>query len=565
MRWKDSLACALLALGVALPVSCRAPTQITMVLSTDIACADLRGVSVTVGNLGEVETKTETTSTTSCTDGGELGSLVVVPSGGTGDTVAIKIVAGYKRDPEQCTPPYGAGCIVARRALHFLPRSPFRINVPLRGSCDDLPCAEAQTCVAGRCVSAVILDSHACEGADGCDESVLGGPSVAGDAGADGGDAHVMAIAAGATHTCARLSTGAVRCWGENLSGGLGNGKQGIGTQQARPVDVVALGGAATEITAGDNVSCALVGPGLRCWGRNNAGQLGDGTTSPRALPGDVVMLGGMPLKISASAVGHGCAVLGDGKVRCWGANGAGQLGDDTNVDRSVPGDVVLLGGAATRVTTSSGADDPAVASNGSQRGHTCAILASGGVRCWGANTLCQLGTSCSTQTFLHPVDVDGLSAGVVDVAAGGRHTCAVLASYGVRCWGDSSVGQGGSGSFNTRTAPTDVTPLGIRAFRLAAGDKHTCALSVEGDKVRCWGDNTTRQMGDGDASTPRDKPVDVPLGGGVIVAIAAGSFHTCALLQDGSVRCWGDNHVGQLGDGTTTTPATPVTVIGLR
>jgi hypothetical protein len=159
----------------------------TLVLSTDVKCADMRGTSVTVGRLGEIETKAATTSSTFCDpSSGDLGALVIVPSSGNRDEVAMKIVAGVGRDADSCVPPYGKGCIVARRAVRYLPHTPLRISVPLRAVCDGVACADTQTCVSGKCVGAEIADPGACSGASGCGEEVAG-------AAVDGGSAPIDA------------------------------------------------------------------------------------------------------------------------------------------------------------------------------------------------------------------------------------------------------------------------------------------------------------------------------------------------------------------------------------
>jgi hypothetical protein len=178
---------ALTVLGAALALgSCRAPTEITLVLSTDVKCAEIRGTSVTVGALGDIETKPATASSTFCdASSGDLGALVIVPSGGKGDEVAMKVIAGRGRDAASCTPPYGRGCIVARRAIHFLPHIALRVRVPLRAACDGVPCRDDQTCVSGSCVDAVISDPGACSG-DGCGEPF---PTTTNDAGSDAADA----------------------------------------------------------------------------------------------------------------------------------------------------------------------------------------------------------------------------------------------------------------------------------------------------------------------------------------------------------------------------------------
>jgi hypothetical protein len=176
-----TIGAASVALGAIAFASCRPATEISLVVSTDIACADLRSTSVTVGHLGEIEGKAPTTSSAFCDASGELGVLVVVPSGGKTDEVAFKLMAGLGRDVGSCAPPYGKGCVVARRAIRFVPRTELTIRVPLRAACDGVPCGETETCVSGTCMPAETRDPSACSGPGGCDEGTLG------QGGADGG------------------------------------------------------------------------------------------------------------------------------------------------------------------------------------------------------------------------------------------------------------------------------------------------------------------------------------------------------------------------------------------
>ena len=233
----------LLALGVVLGAafvlsSCASPTDITVLVTTDFECKDLHHVTITVGRLGAaLETAPLTTLSTTC-ESGYAGRLVVVPSGSKDDVVAIKVVGGFGRtkQAEDCTatydpatpgrPTYGPGCIVARRALHYTPRTPLTVPIVLRSSCAGVACGETETCVAGACLPATIADSATCQGNDGCGESALGGPGVpdaggdaatadAGDAAGDsapGGDAsasglQALAISAGALSPAFRAAT----------------------------------------------------------------------------------------------------------------------------------------------------------------------------------------------------------------------------------------------------------------------------------------------------------------------------------------------------------------------
>jgi alpha-tubulin suppressor-like RCC1 family protein len=157
---------------------------------------------------------------------------------------------------------------------------------------------------------------------------------------------------------------------------------------------------------------------------------------------------------------------------------------------------------------------------------------------------------------------VTGLGGRATALGAGDRHTCALLADGRVQCWGYNRAGQLGDGTTTQRSTPTTVTGLGGRATALAAGWSHTCALLADG-RVQCWGNNSLGQLGDG-TTTQRSTPTTVTGLGGMATALAAGGEHTCALLEGGRVQCWGYNSAGQLGDGTTTSRSTPVTVVGL-
>jgi alpha-tubulin suppressor-like RCC1 family protein len=354
----------------------------------------------------------------------------------------------------------------------------------------------------------------------------------------------VAAIAAGRFHTCALTAGGGVKCWGYNLYGQLGNGKFGYGPI---PADVSGLTGGVDAIAAGGYHTCALtVGGGVKCWGRNYEGQLGDGTTTQRNTPVDV---NGLSSGVAAIAAGryHTCALTAGGGVKCWGENNNGQLGDGTTTQRNTPVDVSGL---------SSGVDAIAAGEY-----HTCALTAGGGVKCWGRNNNGQLGDGTTTDRTT-PVDVSGLSSGVAAIAAGYYHTCGLTAGGGVKCWGRNSDGQLGDGTTTDRNTPVDVSGLTGGVDAIAAGGYHTCALTAGGG-VKCWGSNSAGQLGDG-TTTQRNTPVDVSGLSSGVAAIAAGYYHTCALTAGGGVKCWGRNNYGQLGDGTTTRRKTPVDVSGL-
>jgi alpha-tubulin suppressor-like RCC1 family protein len=247
-------------------------------------------------------------------------------------------------------------------------------------------------------------------------------------------------------------------------------------------------------------------------------------------------------------AGGHTCAVLArTGGLQCWGYNNAGQLGDETAAGfRLSPVFVKRLMSGVT-----------AAAAGG---GHTCALTSAGGLKCWGDNSVGQLGDGTITDRRT-PVDVRGLTRGVVRVNAGVNHTCAGISTGRVKCWGSNLFGQLGDGTAVDRLTPVFVKFLGgVRV--VVAGLSHTCALVSPGG-VRCWGRNNFGQLGDGTTADRSSAAFVVGLTSGVR-SIAAGKDHTCAVMNSGTAKCWGYNKYGQLGDGTTTNRPTPVDVLGL-
>src|SRR6266540_3540816 len=194
---------------------------------------------------------------------------------------------------------------------------------------------------------------------------------------------------------------------------------------------------------------------------------------------------------------------------------------------------------------------------------HSCALTSAGGVKCWGFNGHDELGDGGGTsRNSSTPVDVSGLRAGVAAIAAGIRHSCAVTGAGGVKCWGTPYSGALGDGTDSRRFAPVDVSGLGGGVTAVAAGSEHSCALTSAGG-MKCWGNNRSGAVGDG-TTTDRWTPVDVSGLSSGVTAIAAGGVRSCALTSAGGVKCWGSNDRGQLGDGTTVDRSTPVDVVGL-
>jgi alpha-tubulin suppressor-like RCC1 family protein len=353
------------------------------------------------------------------------------------------------------------------------------------------------------------------------------------------------AVSAGTAHSCALMAGGGVECWGWNLYGQLGNGTT---TDAATPTDVVGLSSGVTAISAGTSYTCALTSTGgVKCWGHNAFGALGDGTDTDRSTPVDVI---GLTSGVEAIAAGgnHTCALTTGGGVKCWGSSLYGELGNGGNERNGIwtPVDVTGLTSGVAAITA--GGD------------RTCALTTAGGAKCWGNNDFGQVGDG-TTDSRNTPVDVTGLTTGVTAISAGQSHTCAVTAGGGVKCWGANNFGQLGDGTTTNRSTPVDVNGLTTGVTAVSAGGAHTCAVIIGGG-AKCWGNNTDGQLGNG---TTTDSPTPVGVSGlsTGVTAVGAGGAHTCAVITGGGAKCWGWNANGQLGDGTVTDSSTPVSVTG--
>ncbi|MDD5223629.1 MAG: fibronectin type III domain-containing protein [bacterium] len=334
-------------------------------------------------------------------------------------------------------------------------------------------------------------------------------------------------ISAGSDHACARLVDNTVSCWGHNDDGELGDG-----TWMASNTPVVVSGiTTAVEISAryGFHNCARLADNTISCWGDNEYGQLGNGAKSslyvPVTIPGITTMA-----EISAGD-NHTCARLADNTVSCWGDNEYGQLGDGTNTNSNIP---VTVFGITTAAEISAGSD------------HVCARLANNTVTCWGDNSHGQLGNGTWTSSNI-PVYVSGITM-AVEISAGWLHTCARLADNTMRCWGENGGGQFGNGTGIDSNIPVSVSGINSAA-EISAGGQHTCAR-LNNNTIKCWGSNHNGELGNG-TNTNSNIPVTVS---GITTAaeISIGYNHTCARLTDNSVRCWGMNNVSQLGSGTS-------------
>jgi len=194
--------------------------------------------------------------------------------------------------------------------------------------------------------------------------------------------------------------------------------------------------------------------------------------------------------------------------------------------------------------------------------GHTCALGRNGGLKCWGANTYGQLGDG-TLENRSAPVEVSGLTVGVHSIAAGGSHTCAIVSGTILKCWGWNAFGQLGDSTPTDKTVPVDVKWLAGTAAYVSAGADFTCAIMRAGN-LRCWGNNTFGQLGDG-TTTIRHTPINVQGLTYKVLLLSAGYYTTCAVTVDGKMQCWGNNLFGQLGNGATVNSSAPVEVAGLE
>lgn len=409
---------------------------------------------------------------------------------------------------------------------------------------------------------------------------------------------NVDSVSVGNGHVCAVTTSGAVKCWGNNDSGQTGND---LSIPSYTPYNVVGLSSGVLSISAGSNFTCALTSAGgVKCWGRNSSGQLGNNSLADSITPVDVQ---GLTTGVNSIAAGtaHACALLVSGSLKCWGYNNGGQLGNGTLVNSSVPVDVVGISGSVSAVSAG--------------LTHTCAVLSSGAAQCWGDNTYGQLGTGALGTVGTPPTSVAGLTSGVTGLSAAEAHTCVLMSSGGVKCWGGNTQGQLGDGSDSTRLSPVDVAGMTSGVISLSVGAIHSCSLLSSGavtcwgnalsralgtdpmglyfttpqatsglmsnvtavdsgggsqscaiktdGSAQCWGTNNYGQTGSGSSLSYLISPTPVVGLGSGVTSMSTGDGHTCA-VQNGAAKCWGLNSSGQLGDGTTTNTSAPVTVAGL-
>ena len=364
-------------------------------------------------------------------------------------------------------------------------------------------------------------------------------------------------ISAGTQHSCAltSLSGGGVRCWGENLSGQLGDGTF---TDRWTPTDVPGLSGV-SAIAAGGTHTCALIASnrGVVCWGGNAVGQLGNGTGGTSLTPVSVLDVSSTPITgvVSISAgLNHTCALFETGGVQCWGWGVAGQLGDGSFSSRNYAADVSGYTSGVSRI--SAGKD------------HTCLVVsASHEVKCFGGNMWGALGDGTTTNRG-SPVSVVGIPSTAQEIASGNGLTCAKLQDGSLRCWGANGSGSVGDGTDSETAAPVTVSYIGTDGALIAAGgyesaasaDRFACATLNSTGQVMCWGRGNEGQLGNGGTFSSTTPTLVSAISGAV--ALVTGNGHACAWIGTCTVKCWGENTQGSVGDGTQVNKSTPVTVL---
>ncbi len=396
-------------------------------------------------------------------------------------------------------------------------------------------------------------------------------------------------LSGGGEATCVVRPTGQLVCWGANAFAELG---AGVRAPYLEPVEAAGFGSGVLGVSTGGAHTCAITsGGGVQCWGSNGYGQLGDGTTLDSVVPVEVIGLGAGVAAISVGGE-HTCALTGAGGVRCWGLNANGQLGDGTRIDRATP--VEVTGLSAGVAALSAGVRHTcAVTTSGALKcwGDNFAGQLGDGMIPIDEQSFIEegQGPDLADGSRVSPTDVVGLGSGVAAVSAGYHHTCAVTTAGGVKCWGDSQWGALGVGlpprydiegrllaGVGSSGVPLDVVGLASPMVGVTVGSiGYTCAWSAVGD-VSCWGSNMSGQLGQGSVpemdgygvvrSGIAESGVPLPVVnlGMRAIAVGAGSRHACALSAEGEVRCWGANGSGELGGVESATLASGVPV-GVR
>jgi len=359
-------------------------------------------------------------------------------------------------------------------------------------------------------------------------------------------------IATGDKHTCAIALNNTIWCWGDNTYSQLGLSTL-PDTPSLVPVQTAALPGSriAKQIVAGTNHTCVLATDGtVWCWGYNGFGSIGViGANQSEPVQ---VTLGATATMIAAGGFTT-CAVLLNNSLQCWGRNHRGQIGNGTSGTTPVN----------TPVYTSFVPASFTVAHIEIGTTHSCAISTLGAAWCWGEFTNGRLGTTQESNAVT-PTATASLGSTASEVAAGGAHTCALLTTASITCFGNNNMGQLGQALTTASSSTPTLVTLSTTATHVTAGSQFTCAL-LRTAAVHCFGDNASGQLGSGSIGSTRETPGAVTGLTGTVVDVVAGTSHACAVMSTGEVRCWGLNDQGQLGIGTQSNIATASAIATLN
>jgi len=352
-------------------------------------------------------------------------------------------------------------------------------------------------------------------------------------------------VVAGGDRTCVFAAEKRVQCWGA-VDAGL---------QFSTKSNLISPDETVTEVALSTKHGCLLLADRtVKCWGAGSEGQLGLGySLSETSSLNAQVVTDIEDVRQLSTGGSNSCALLGNTSVYCWGLNSNGNVGDGTTGQSDAR---ALYRYSPVQAQDLNGAIQVSTAAK-----HSCALLDDATVKCWGSNAYGQLGTATYADSAI-PVKVKSLT-GVTKISAGAYHTCALLNTKTVKCWGANGNNQLGDGTNRDKTAPVSVSGLtGVESIWASAEGMHTCAL-LSTKTVKCWGDNQYGQLGNGTSVRPSSPVVVTGLTNAV--SLATGANHTCAVKIDNSVVCWGKNHVGQLGDGAQTNQLSPVTAITIK
>jgi alpha-tubulin suppressor-like RCC1 family protein len=342
-------------------------------------------------------------------------------------------------------------------------------------------------------------------------------------------------VAASTWHTCAINTGNSLYCWGNNDSGQIGNGTSG--GNQLNPFRVAAAG-VWSSVSAGDSHTCGITtAKNLYCWGNNQYGQIGNGNTSNTPqLSLYRVGAAGVWSSVSAGG-GHTCGITTAKSLYCWGRSEFGQIGAGSN-GSSEP-TPLRVGAAGVWAVAEAGEN------------HSCGVTTAKNLYCWGENGFGEIGkgTTGGTQTTLYRVAAAGVWA---TVSATSVNTCGITTAKNLYCWGwddFGQVGDGTSGFDNNRPSPYRVAAAGVWAT-VSAGYGHTCGITTAAN-LYCWGNNGSGQIGNGIADGTHPALYRVAAAG-VWARVAAGGSHTCGITTASNLYCWGNNDFGQIGNGSS-------------